>query len=470
MWSQASPMARPDLAPSGPSHGPVSSYSCESSAAGGSTPPPYAASADPHAPTPPTMTKPLYDLPPAPNNGQCFPIHPEFYDFGTAAHSGAAAAAAVGGQPPPGFSAVSQAEGAYPHGWDGGLVDVELAFPPLAGAVRVEGGDGRQPQVPWDCGVQVYTAMMAMATSPMSQFVPADESMGGRFEALGWPPPTTIGQMALSPRQNSYYASPPPASGDGPRFPRHNSRASLTTSESSMAHAVEQARLDARFRPVAPSQAVVSPGEEDQLKTPPGGTVASNKNNNRLYAGAHDSSPTGPPRRRNARNQTITATTTTDYNAGTLSPAFTPSPEDSTSTTATASIRPSPQAVRRAPDQQQTPKKSGRAEAATKQQPEPAQGRKKQQEQRQKTRSRQAANKCRAKTKLAVADLESTERAMGSEHRELSATARGLRDEVLLLKNELLAHGNCGDPLIQRYLANQARMVGAGVGASSSSP
>ncbi|KAI7775120.1 hypothetical protein LA080_007353 [Diaporthe eres] len=78
-------------------------------------------------------------------------------------------------------------------------------------------------------------------------------------------------------------------------------------------------------------------------------------------------------------------------------------------------------------------------------------------------RNRAAANRCRAKSKVAVAELEATERAMGAEHEELTRTARSLRDEVLLLKNELLMHGNCDDDVIQQYLANSARMVGRGV-------
>lgn len=77
-------------------------------------------------------------------------------------------------------------------------------------------------------------------------------------------------------------------------------------------------------------------------------------------------------------------------------------------------------------------------------------------------RNRAAANRCRAKSKVAVAELEATERAMGAEHEELTRTARSLRDEVLLLKNELLMHGNCDDDVIQQYLANSARMVGRG--------
>jgi hypothetical protein len=53
---------------------------------------------------------------------------------------------------------------------------------------------------------------------------------------------------------------------------------------------------------------------------------------------------------------------------------------------------------------------------------------------------------------------------MSPEHRELSATARGLRDEVLMLKNALLAHGICDDSLIQQYLTGQACKVGSGSG------
>ncbi|KKY32755.1 putative transcription factor atf21 [Diaporthe ampelina] len=77
----------------------------------------------------------------------------------------------------------------------------------------------------------------------------------------------------------------------------------------------------------------------------------------------------------------------------------------------------------------------------------------------QRRRNRAAATKCRAKAKLAAADLEASERAMSSEHHRLSAMARDLRDELLQLKHELLAHGKCGDVHIQQYLARQARVV-----------
>lgn len=90
------------------------------------------------------------------------------------------------------------------------------------------------------------------------------------------------------------------------------------------------------------------------------------------------------------------------------------------------------------------------------QQPQPAQP-------DPRARNREAANRCRAKSKVAVAELEATERAMGAEHQALTLTARSLRDEVLALKNQLLMHGNCGDDLIQQYLTNSARLVGSGM-------
>ncbi|KAK7732299.1 hypothetical protein SLS53_008590 [Cytospora paraplurivora] len=77
-------------------------------------------------------------------------------------------------------------------------------------------------------------------------------------------------------------------------------------------------------------------------------------------------------------------------------------------------------------------------------------------------RNRAAANKCRRKSKAVVADLEATERELSDEHEQLSQTARGLREEVLALKNALLVHGHCDDEVIQQYLANSARLVGNG--------
>lgn len=89
----------------------------------------------------------------------------------------------------------------------------------------------------------------------------------------------------------------------------------------------------------------------------------------------------------------------------------------------------------------------------------------------QRQRNRQAATKCREKTKAAMAQLEATERAVSLEHMELSKTVTDLRGEVLALKNQLLLHGNCNCEVIQKYLRNAARTIGeAGSASYTSTP
>jgi hypothetical protein len=61
-----------------------------------------------------------------------------------------------------------------------------------------------------------------------------------------------------------------------------------------------------------------------------------------------------------------------------------------------------------------------------------------------------------------MADLEATEKTMYTEHYQLSTTVTGLREEVLILKNELLKHGNCDCEVIQQYLTNAAKNIGNG--------
>jgi len=80
-------------------------------------------------------------------------------------------------------------------------------------------------------------------------------------------------------------------------------------------------------------------------------------------------------------------------------------------------------------------------------------------------RNRIAATKCRAKTKAAMAELEATEKAMCTKHYQLSTAVMGLREEVLMLKSELLKHGNCDCKVIQQYLTNAAKSVGTGMNA-----
>lgn len=443
------------------------------------------------------MPESLYDQPPAPIDDQFYPIYPEFYDLSNANHSADTASQGDDGgvgHPPVGFSAMGQIEGGYPDGWDFGLGNVELEYPSSSpGIVGCEEGQALQPQAPFDGRAQAYPAMMgdimSMADS-MSQYIPTEETMSGYYELPSWPPPQ-VGQISPSPSQSSYYASSS-ASGCGPHFSRHNSFSSLPASRAAF---VEQGRFDARFWPV-PGQ-VVSPGESQLI---PGRAVVNGDLPTVMQSSSSADQKTGPPRQnRWDHTTTTTAKTTSDHTVGTLSSAFTPSSKDRTTA---APFQPASPSARHTPDYQ-TPKSSGnkalqpskrtaqqkyaaagQSQEQQAQPPSPPQYQPRPQAQQpplthqnqqpekpppaRRKRSREAANKCRAKAKLAAADLESTERALGSEHRELSATARGLRDEVLLLKNELLAHGNCDDCPIQEYLFNQARVVSAvGAGASA---
>lgn len=417
--------------------------------------PSYATPTDPHPSA--TMTKSLHNQLPNANDGQFYPIYNDFSDLSNAGETAAAAPGERGGEPVHGFSTMSQTAGAFPHNWYYGMGDFELFLPPSPpDIVRGEQGQGPPPQVPWECRTQAYPALMggtvAMANS-ISRYFPADESMDGYYEQAKWPPPP-MGQISPSPSQSSHYDSSP-ASGCGPQFPRHNGCSSIPASR---AAAVEESPFDARFRPV-PEQ-LVSPGDGPMT---PGGTRAGGGSHIFTESRSSAGSQTTRPPRRNAKNQTITTTTTTtDYNAGTLSPAATPSPKDGTAAAAAAAAlyQPAPHSAHRTRGQHTPRRSSGNSRPTAQQKQEERPGLDPRPTQR--ARNREAANKCRAKTKLAVVDLESTEAAMSAENRELSATARGLRDEVLRLKNELLSHANCDDDLIQRYLTNQARMVGGG--------
>ena len=404
------------------------------------------------------MIKSSYDQSPIPNDGAFRPMYPaEYHDMSGMNHGAAVAT----GQPPTGFSAARQTHDGYTppgYGWDFGGFGSEMTFPPDSpGTFRAE-GPGLQPLAAWDCGAQAYPAQMGntMAIAgPMSQYVPVEESMGDYFGTLKWPPPPPpIGQISPSPSQSSYYTSSP-ASGVVPQFSRHNSSSSLPTPR---ATALEQVRSDARFQPV-PDQAL-NRGED---RSTPAAIMAASGSRPSPESSSFAGQNTG--QRKDGRYNTSTTTTTTGYSAGIISPAMTPSPGDRT--TAFPSQPPRPKIARVESHRQKTPKTSRRkalapARRTATQKKRDAQVVQQEQQQNRPARSRVAANKCRAKTKQAMADLESKERAMSSAHQELSATARGLRDEVLQLKTALLAHGNCGDSLIHQYLINQARRVGYG--------
>lgn len=174
--------------------------------------------------------------------------------------------------------------------------------------------------------------------------------------------------------------------------------------------------------PIAPATSPVATTVADDSK----------KNNNNKTKGASSrgsSSSTSSNREQTTMTTTTTKTTPTTTTTTSTAPSGLTQPGSSSSSQPTRPLAQQPQPT----------------------QPDP------------RARNREAANRCRAKSKVAVAELEATERAMGAEHQALTLTARSLRDEVLDLKNQLLMHGNCGDELIQQYLTNSARLVGSGV-------
>ncbi|KAI1373220.1 hypothetical protein F4677DRAFT_224576 [Hypoxylon crocopeplum] len=83
----------------------------------------------------------------------------------------------------------------------------------------------------------------------------------------------------------------------------------------------------------------------------------------------------------------------------------------------------------------------------------PAKGR------RNRERNRVAAHKCRQKAKQSMGELQVRERELNQQNRMLREHAGSLRDEVLVLKNEILRHSSCDSDVIQSYIARAARGV-----------
>ncbi|KAH8881223.1 hypothetical protein GQ53DRAFT_773466 [Thozetella sp. PMI_491] len=73
-------------------------------------------------------------------------------------------------------------------------------------------------------------------------------------------------------------------------------------------------------------------------------------------------------------------------------------------------------------------------------------------------RNRVAATKSRAKIQAAMKQLATHEQDTRNHHNGLVAEEKRLRDQVYVLKNELLAHAGCC-PLIRRYLAISAAQI-----------
>lgn len=72
-------------------------------------------------------------------------------------------------------------------------------------------------------------------------------------------------------------------------------------------------------------------------------------------------------------------------------------------------------------------------------------------------RNRLAATKHRKKKNDGNEHLKLIGKEVERRHLSLAADAAALRDEVLVLKNELLRHGSCNNELINMYIEDAAK-------------
>ncbi|KAJ2428827.1 hypothetical protein GGF41_001282 [Coemansia sp. RSA 2531] len=73
-------------------------------------------------------------------------------------------------------------------------------------------------------------------------------------------------------------------------------------------------------------------------------------------------------------------------------------------------------------------------------------------------RNRVAASKCRQKKKIWIQDLERRAEDATMQNRSLHIAVAQLKEEVLILKNQLLAHRNCGCSAVQQFLSSDVSM------------
>ncbi|KAF4417887.1 hypothetical protein F53441_14495, partial [Fusarium austroafricanum] len=83
-------------------------------------------------------------------------------------------------------------------------------------------------------------------------------------------------------------------------------------------------------------------------------------------------------------------------------------------------------------------------------------------------RNRMAANKCRLRKRGEALALASREEAMEDRNRYLMTCFDSLTVEIYYLKTQLLQHTDCNCVLIQKYIANEAKMCADGMLACSS--
>ena len=80
-------------------------------------------------------------------------------------------------------------------------------------------------------------------------------------------------------------------------------------------------------------------------------------------------------------------------------------------------------------------------------------------EELRKSRNRVAANKCRQKKKESAAKLEERSVTLQRRNARLEAELQALKAEIVRLNSLLMAHANCGDLNIDKYIQNQAERI-----------
>ena len=79
-------------------------------------------------------------------------------------------------------------------------------------------------------------------------------------------------------------------------------------------------------------------------------------------------------------------------------------------------------------------------------------------------KNRVAASKCRQRKKEYVSDLEETKSGLENQNFRLQLEYHGLLGEVTQMKSQLMSHASCQDPIIDKWIQNEARRIVDGQG------
>ncbi|CAI4214814.1 unnamed protein product [Parascedosporium putredinis] len=85
-------------------------------------------------------------------------------------------------------------------------------------------------------------------------------------------------------------------------------------------------------------------------------------------------------------------------------------------------------------------------------------------------RNRIAASKCRQRKKEWINGLEEAKNGLETQNSHLQMEYNGLLSEVSRMKNQIMAHANCHDPNIDKWIENEARRFVQGPTATEYQP